>query len=115
MAVDERGSITRREFNKTVAAAGVGLAIPTPGVFAAGSDKVRVAMVGAGERGTVDAVYCLKSAPGVELVAIADLFQDQVDAALAKLKAEVPGGVDVPPGRVFLGFDAYRKVRSSYR
>jgi predicted dehydrogenase len=58
----------------------------------------------------VDALYCLKSAPGVELVAIADLFQDQVDAALAKLKAEVPGSVDVPPGRVFLGFDAYKKV-----
>ena len=110
MAVDERDSISRRDFSKTVAAAGVGLAIPTPGVFAAGSDKVRVAVVGAGERGTVDAVYCLKSAPGVELVAIADLFQDQVDAALAKLHAEVPGHVDVPRERIFLGFDAYKKV-----
>ena len=110
MAVDERSSISRRDFSKTVAAAGVDLAIPTPGVFAAGSDKVRVAVVGAGERGTVDAVYCLKSAPGVELVAIADLFQDQVDAALAKLHAEVPGHVDVPRERIFLGFDAYKKV-----
>jgi predicted dehydrogenase len=110
MVANEGGSVSRRQFGKAVAAAGVGLAIPKPGVFAAGSDKVRVAMVGAGERGTVDAVYCLRSAPGVELVAIADLFQDKVDAALAKLKAEVPGQVDVPPGRVFLGFDAYRKV-----
>ena len=89
MAVNERGAVSRREFSKAAAVAGIGLAIPTPGVFAAGSDKVRVAMVGAGERGTVDAVYCLKSAPGVELVAIADLFQDRVDAALAKLNAEV--------------------------
>lgn len=74
MAADERDLVSRRQFSKAVAAAGVGLAIPTPGVFAAGSDKVRVAMVGAGERGTMDAVYCLKSAPNVELVAIADLF-----------------------------------------
>jgi predicted dehydrogenase len=110
MAADERDTVSRREFSKTVAAAGVGMAIPRPGVFAAGSDKVRVAMVGAGERGTVDAVYCLKSAPGVELVAIADLFQDKVDAALSKLKADVPDRVNVPPGRVFLGFDAYRRV-----
>lgn len=110
MTANERGSVSRREFSKAAAVAGIGLAIQTPGLFAAGSDKVRVAMVGAGERGTVDAVYCLKSAPGVELVAIADLFQDRVDAALAKLNAEVPAGVKVPPGRVFLGFDAYKKV-----
>jgi predicted dehydrogenase len=110
MTANERGSVSRREFSKAAAVAGIGLAIQTPGVFAAGSDKVRVAMVGAGERGTVDAVYCLKSAAGVELVAIADLFQDRVDTALAKLKAEVPGSVQVPPGRVLLGFDAYKKV-----
>jgi predicted dehydrogenase len=110
MAADERDTVSRRDFGKAVAAAGVGLALPTPGVFAAGSDTVRVAMVGAGERGTVDAVYCLKSAPGVELVAVADLFQDKVDAALATLQKEVPDRVKVPPGRVFLGFDAYRKV-----
>jgi predicted dehydrogenase len=110
MAANAGGSLSRREFGKAVAAAGVGLAIPAPGVFAAGSDAVRVAVVGCGERGTTDAVYCLKSAPGVELVAVADLFQDKVDAALEKLRAEVPGQVKVPADRVFLGFDAYQKV-----
>ena len=110
MADDEGGSVSRRQFNKAVAAAGVGLAIPAPGVFAAGSDAIRVAVVGAGERGTFDAVTCLRSAPGVELVAIADLFRDKVDASLAKLRAEVPAQVKVAPERVFLGFDAYRKV-----
>lgn len=110
MADQAGGTVTRREFGKAAAAAGVGLALPASGVFAAGSDAVRVAVVGAGERGTVDAVYCLKSAPGVELVAIADLFQDKVDASLEKLRAEVPEQVKVTPERVFLGFDAYRKV-----
>jgi predicted dehydrogenase len=110
MTTGERELVSRRQFGKVMGAAGVGLAMPAPGVFAQGSDKVRVAMVGAGDRGTTDAIYCLKSAAGVELVAIADLFQDKVDTALAKLKAEVPGKVNVPPGRVFLGFDAYKKV-----
>jgi predicted dehydrogenase len=110
MAESGDGAVSRREFGKAVAAAGVGLALPAPGVFAAGSDVVRVAVVGAGERGTVDAVYLLKSAPGVELVAIADLFPDKVDASLEKLRAEVPQSVKVPPDRVFLGFDAYKKV-----
>ena len=110
MAANAGDSLSRREFGKAMAVAGVGLALPSPGVFAAGSDTVRVAVIGCGERGTVDAVYCLKSAPGVELVAIADLFQDKVDAALAKLRAEVPGQVKVTPDRVFLGFDAYKKV-----
>ncbi|HVR70482.1 MAG TPA: Gfo/Idh/MocA family oxidoreductase [Vicinamibacteria bacterium] len=110
MVAKARGSLSRREFGKTVAAAGVGLAIPAPGVFASGSETVRVAVVGCGERGTTDAVYCLKSAPGVELVAIADLFQDKVDSALEKLRAEVPSQLKVPPERIFLGFDAYKKV-----
>jgi hypothetical protein len=69
MAASAGGSLSRREFGKAVAAAGVSLALPAPGVFASGSDTVRVAVVGCGERGTTDAIYCLKSAPGVELVA----------------------------------------------
>jgi predicted dehydrogenase len=110
MVANAVGSLSRREFGKTVAAAGVGLALPAPGVFASGADTVRVAVVGCGERGTTDAVYCLKSAPGVELVAIADLFQDKVDSALEKLRAEVPSQVKVRPERIFLGFDAYKEV-----
>ena len=110
MTTNSNDTVSRRDFNKTVAAAGVGLALPASGVFAAGSDTVRVAMVGCGERGTVDALYCLKSAPGVELVAVADLFPDRVETSLAKLRQEVPDQVKVTPERTFLGFDAYRKV-----
>ena len=110
MAAHSDDTVSRRDFNKKAAAAGVSLALPASGVFAAGSDTVRVAMVGCGDRGTFDAIKCLASAPGVELVAIADLFQDKVDTALEKLRKEVPSQVNVPPERVFLGFDAYRQV-----
>jgi predicted dehydrogenase len=110
MTGDEKQSLSRRQFNRTVAIGGVGLAIPRPGVFAAGSDTVRVAMVGCGDRGTFDAVTLLKSVPGVELVAVADLFQDRVDASLEKLRSEVPNQVKVKPDRIFLGFDAFKRV-----
>jgi predicted dehydrogenase len=110
MVANAGSSLSRREFGKAVAAAGVGIAIPTPRVFASGSDTIRVAVVGCGDRGTADVVYCLKSAPGVELVGIADLFQDKVDSALEKLRAEVPNQVKVPRERIFLGFDAYEKL-----
>lgn len=102
--------LSRRTFIRTAAVAGAALTAQAPRVFAAGSDTVRIAMVGCGDRGTYDAESCLKSAPGVELVAVADLFQDRVDASLAKLRKAVPEQVKVKPDRIFLGFDAYKKV-----
>lgn len=82
----------------------------SPGVRAGGSDLVRIAMIGCGHRGTQDAIYCLRSAPGVELYAVADLFPDKVEASLAELRREVPDKVNVAKDRIFLGFDAYKKV-----
>lgn len=105
-----RPTLSRRSFIRTTAAGATALAAPIPGVFAAGSDKVRVAMVGAGSRGTMDAAFLLNSSPGVELVAIADMFQDKVDAALKKLQKEAPDQTRVSPDHIFLGFDAYKKV-----
>ncbi|MBN1442405.1 MAG: Gfo/Idh/MocA family oxidoreductase [Planctomycetes bacterium] len=107
-----RPHLSRRNFLKRSAAAtGAALAASAArGVHAAGSDKIRVAMVGCGHRGTQDAIYCLRSAPGVELYAIADMFQDRVDESLRGLRREVPDKVNVPAGRVFLGFDACEKV-----
>lgn len=104
-------SITRRGFmRQTAAITGVGLAGSGIKAAGAGTDKLRVAAVGCGDRGTFDIIACLKSSPNVELYAIADMFQDKVDASLARLRKEVPEHLNVPPDRVFLGFDACRKV-----
>jgi len=45
----------------------------------------------------------------VEIVALADLFQDRIDWCLEKL-AELGDKVQVPPERRFVGFDAYQGV-----
>jgi len=99
--------IHRRQFLKRSAAATLAAA---PRVFASGSDTVRIATVGAGDRGAYDAECCLKCAPGVELVAMADLFRDKVDAALARLRKSVPDRVKVREQDIALGFDAYQTV-----
>jgi len=103
--------ISRRDLLKSGAAISASAVLsPSSKIFAAGSDTMRVAMVGCGSRGTKDAIDCLKSADGVELVTMADMFQDKLDSSLAELKKEFPDKVKVTPETSFLGFDAYKKV-----
>jgi predicted dehydrogenase len=46
----------------------------------------------------------------VKLVAMADVFQDRLDAAYQALSKVLGDKIDVPKDRRFLGFDAYRKA-----
>ena len=83
MSDDTKNSFTRRDFIKTTAAAGLAAAIPgSLGLFAQGSDTMRVGVIGCGGRGTGAAIDCLTSSPGVEIVALFDPFQDRVDSCL---------------------------------
>jgi len=108
---NESKNVSRREFLKAGAAVSAGTVLMQGGrAFARGSDTMRVAMIGCGDRGTYDAITCLKAADGVELVAMADLFQDRIDSSLARLKKAVPDKVKVTGETSLLGFDAYQKV-----
>jgi predicted dehydrogenase len=77
---------------------------------AAGSDKIRVAMVGCGNRGTKDAMDCLKADPGVELAAMAEVLPDRLEGSLKQMAKAFPDRVKVTPETSFIGFDAYKKV-----
>jgi predicted dehydrogenase len=106
--------LSRRDFIKTSTA--VSLAALTSGgtsrLFAAGSDKVRVGLIGCGGQGTRDTISCLNSAPGIEFVAMGDLFRDRLDESLEKLKntPQVSSKIKVTQETSFVGFDAYKKV-----
>jgi predicted dehydrogenase len=103
---DDKTTVTRREFVKTAAAASFAATIPMPlGLFAAGSDAIKVGIIGCGGRGTGAAIDCLKAAPGIEIVAMGDLVQDRLDSSLARLTKEFPTQVNVPANRRFTGFD----------
>src|SRR5262249_47369660 len=101
---------SRREFLQTAAVAGTLATIPN--VHAAGSDLLRVGLVGCGQRGTGAAVQALSADSNVKLVAMADAFEDRLQESLAHLQADNDVGrkVDVEPDRRFVGFDAYEKL-----
>ena len=82
----------------------------TERMFAAGSDKIRIGLIGCGGRGMYDTTNCLNSAENVELVAMGDLFKDRLDGALQTLKNNLAEKVKVTNDSCFAGWDAYKKV-----
>ncbi len=106
-----KASITRRNFIKTSVGASLAAAIPgNLGLHAQGSDTIRVGVVGCGGRGTGAAIDCLNAAPGVEIVAMGDLFQDRIDSSLKRIQQAHPDKVKVTKDKCFTGFDNYLKV-----
>ncbi|QJD77788.1 Gfo/Idh/MocA family protein [Spirosoma rhododendri] len=79
---------TRRSFIKTLSAASALAAVPAIPGFAyipnlkkiAPSDKIRLATIGMGIQGNFDTLAALKT-PGVELVAVADLYDGRLEHA----------------------------------
>ncbi len=106
--------LSRRNFIKQSAYISGGAIISANAgrLFAADSDQLGVAIIGAGGRGTYDLIRCLKSSKGVALVAMADMFQDQLDKSIEKVQKEVldKEKIKVTPDTMYLGFDAYKKV-----
>src|SRR5690242_5862609 len=100
---------SRRQFLKTGAAASLLplLGSVTP-VFAAGSDRIRVGLVGCGGRGIGAVRNCLAADPSVQLVAIGDAFADRIDAALAEF---TKGGGDANNPRPPLPADQFAVTR----
>ena len=106
---------TRREFLKTATTAALATAVTSrselfPAVHAAGSDVIRVGLIGCGGRGTGAAEDVLSSAPGVTIVAMGDVFPDRLQSSRERLRGKFGSSVDVPDDRAFTGFDAYEKV-----
>jgi predicted dehydrogenase len=84
-----------------------------PAVHAAGSDAIRVGLIGCGGRGTGAADDVLSSAPGVTLVAMGDVFPDRLNASRDRLRQKFTDKIAVTADRSFTGFDAYKQVLAS--
>ena len=105
---------SRRHFLKTSAggtlAAGLSLA---RSVHAAGSDGLRIGLVGCGGRGTGAAVNALSADPNTRLVALADAFPEQIPGTLARLQKAKGEQVAVDADHQFGGLDGYRSLIDS--
>ncbi len=86
-----------------------------PSVHAAGGDLLRVGLVGCGDRGTGAARQALGADSHVQLVAMADAFEDRLQQSLEHLKHDEKVGskVNVAADRRFVGFDACEKLLQS--
>ena len=119
-------SIDRRKFLGTAAMAGIGLAgagavlsackrtpvkeikgLPPVLNGAPKGKKLKAGLVGVGARGTGAAINFISSGPDLEIVALADVFQDKIDACRERFAGfKLP----IPAENCFTGFDGYKKL-----
>ncbi|MFM8804621.1 MAG: hypothetical protein ACKOK8_12050, partial [Planctomycetia bacterium] len=90
--------------------------LPAGGLFAGGEQRLRVGLVGCGGRGTGAAAQAMAADPTVRVVALGDVFADQMSSAADVLSGTEHGRAgrfDCPPERRFVGPDAYLRVIES--
>lgn len=113
-AAADGAAASRRQFLAGSTAAMVGGSLATalarPAVHAAGSDILKVGLIGCGGRGLGAAVNAMKAEDNVRLTALADAFPDQLEHARGVLSKQVGEKYAVPPEQGFHGFDAYKKL-----
>jgi predicted dehydrogenase len=110
--------ISRRDFARASAMAGFAILTscqttqPTRTVTS--SETLKVGLLGCGNRGTGAAVNMLEGNPNVKLVALADLFEDRLKAAITQVSTHknphVREKYAVAPDHCFIGWDAYKKI-----
>jgi predicted dehydrogenase len=111
---------SRRDFLKASAGTALTASLLATGVYAAGTDEIKVGIIGCGGRGTGAGTDVLQAAKNVTIHAIGDAFDDRVNGARRRLEnfaredevRNLGNKVDVA-GRVFSGLDAYKKVIDS--
>jgi predicted dehydrogenase len=102
---------SRRDFLK--ATAGTAAAAHLTAGYVAGSDAIRVGVIGCGGRGTAAATNAMKADPGARLAAIGDLLPDRAQELRNSLRVQRPEQVTADNDHCFGGFDAYKHVIES--
>ena len=111
----KQGASRRRFLKASMAASAAANTFLARSAYPAGSDVLRVGLIGCGGRGTGAAAEALQADPNVKLVAMGDTFADHIESSLSQLKqdSKIADKIDVPAERRFSGFDNYRHVIDS--
>jgi predicted dehydrogenase len=133
---------TTHSFSRRSLLAASGFSIVRPDlVRGAGKEKLKAGLVGCGGRGTQAAVNMLTGNENVELVAMADVFEDHLESSLKNMRnpkfiakdagitversgktepqsaeqlaASVTPRINVAPDKHFVGWDAFKKLIAS--
>jgi predicted dehydrogenase len=78
--------------------------------YADESNTIKVALVGCGGRGTGAAENALSTEGPTKLVAMADAFDDRLQASRRNLAGKFGKQVDVPKDRQFVGIEGFKKA-----
>jgi predicted dehydrogenase len=107
---------TRRQFlvkSSVLAGASMTAALDiSRSAYAAGSDLIKIGLIGCGGRGSGSIANALSVNPGAQLYAMADAFADRLDNARSQLQQKCSNQMDVN-NRCFSGFDAAQKLIAS--
>lgn len=129
--MEKKQAVSRRKFLGTAGAAGVVGSIGLSTIIAScgkeqkgknlpitdkldqapDGELLKAGLVGCGNRGTGAAFDFLNAGPNLEIVALADVFDDQLQMCRAKLKKNKD--VDIADNMCFTGFDGYKKLIDS--
>jgi predicted dehydrogenase len=102
-------TLNRRNFLTTAGAAGLMIVKPGAVRGSQANSAVRIGLLGCGGRGTAVASGFLKNTTA-RVVALADMFQDQIDAANARFGKKEPG---IEASQVFQGPKAFQEIANS--
>ncbi len=104
----------RRTFLKVSAGVAALAGLPLArAVHAAGSDTIRIGMIGCGGRCGGAAAESMSVGPFVKLVAMYDVFEDRLQAKRKLLKQQFPDQVLVDDDHCFTDFGGYQKIIDS--
>ncbi len=106
---DSRRSFLAKTVLMATSAAAAPLAI-SRSAHAAGSDTIKLGLIGCGGRGSGAAVDALYGDPHTQLWAMADVFADKIALSERNLTTEFGDRIQVDASRQFAGLDGYRGV-----
>ena len=106
---------SRRDFLRTssLLTAAMATGVGGSGAYAGASGSIRVGLVGCGGRGTGAAANAMGAGKDIKLVAMGDMFKENLESSREQLKSAGGERFDVNADRSFVGFDAYKNVIDS--
>ncbi len=112
MAAPEESKGTMKKELGATAATLAAVGSVASNVHAQGSGKIKVGLLGCGGRGNGAVRQCLNADPGVEVIAVADLFEGKARSAAERLAKDgkYKDRVNIPSDNIFSGFDCHEKL-----
>lgn len=114
MSEQSEHRLTRRDFAKMSAAATFAVVSSSRAAAQTNSETLKVGLLGCGNRGSGAATQCLIGNDNVQLVALADVFEDKVADRRRRFEShgdpKVAGKVNIQDDHCFVGLDAYERI-----